>query len=642
MKPSLNLDEIFSPKGILHSRLPHYEYRPSQLTMAKAVLRAIEQRRHLCVEAGTGTGKTLAYLIPALFSCKRVVISTATRNLQEQLFYKDIPFVKQHLFPQLAASCMKGRQNYLCLKRFMEQKTSLHMSDAEAQLMANLFSWVSGTRTGDRSEVSWLRDEEPLWKDIDARSEHCVGQKCPQFEQCYITQMRRQALEANIIIVNHSLLFSHLALQTDEIGKILPDYSVLILDEGHEIEDIATSHFGRQLSNYQIEEFCRDFWKTFAASSDQQQDVQRIEHAAQELFALLPLQEGRHSLNYFRASDGEIVDIRSGIANQASRLKSSLEALLYRLLQQGGLEADAISRRLEQLVSSIQEIFTEEPENIYWFERRGRGVFLHMTPIDVAEILREKLFKRTDSVILTSATLTTGQDFNYLRGRLGLDDSDELMVPSEFDYATQTILYLPAHLPEPGTPGYFPRILSEIRRILEITEGHAFLLFTSTQQMNRVYDSLVDGLPYPVFRQGDQPKTQLLELFKTTPNAILCATASFWQGVDVQGDALRAVIVDKLPFLVPTEPVAAARLSRLERLGQNSFLSYVLPEAIINLKQGLGRLIRSRQDRGILAIFDSRLHRRSYGPLFLRSLPNCPLTDNIEDLKNFFMRDKSH
>ena len=639
----ITLEDIFQPGGILESRLPNYEYRPSQLTMAEAVLDAIRNRYPLCVEAGTGTGKTLAYLIPSLFSPQRVIISTATKNLQDQLFFKDIPFIRQHLFPDLRVTYMKGRTNYLCLKKFHEETQPGHGLGAPQEYWENLSDWVEKTETGDRSELSWMGDDDPLWRHLDARSDTCTGQKCSYFDQCYVTRMRQKALESNLIVVNHALFFANLALETDEIGRVLPNFSVLILDEAHEVEDIAANHFGKQVSNRQIESLCHD-WRTLAAKIPDLSDlVDKIETAATLFFGSLPSVMGRHSLNLYQDPEAGTVDLRSNIAQPRQRLHNTLLALFHGLEQSSSRpsEADPLVRRLKQTMAALEEIFNPEPsENVYWFERRSSGVFLHVNPINMAPILEKHLFSRTDTAIFTSATLTTNNDFKYFKARLGIPEPKEVVTTSEFDFAKQAVLYIP-HIPEPRSSDYLSHALQEIREILTITEGNAFLLFTSFAQMNRVHETLCQEIPFPLLRQGDLPKNRLLEVFRETSHAVLCATSSFWQGVDVQGDALRAVIIDKLPFLVPTEPLVAARINWLDKAGENSFLQYSVPEAIIALKQGLGRLIRSRQDHGILAILDSRLHTRSYGQLFLQSLPNCPVTDNIEELRHFYHRNAS-
>ncbi|HSR49945.1 MAG TPA: ATP-dependent DNA helicase [Acidobacteriota bacterium] len=640
----LSLEEIFAPGGILESRLPDYEYRPGQLKMAQAVLDAIHYGNHLCVEAGTGTGKTLAYLIPALYSGKRVVVSTATKNLQEQVFYKDIPFIREHLAPHLAVCCMKGRSNYLCLKKLGEWSSQGSLLKADRRLRSMLSQWANSSQSGDRAELDWMADDDPLWKALDARSETCIGSKCSLFEDCFVTRMRQKALESDLIVVNHALFFANVALQSDEIGQILPDFGTAILDEAHELEDIAADHFGRRLSSYQVQELGRDLQAVLGRRPREVQRVQRTVDSGLNLLAALPAEEGRHSLNFFRDRRFGQVDLREQLHQPFRDFSDSLTLLGNRLnaLPEQPEEATALLRRIEQMNDALFLIFQEHSsEFVYWFERRGRGVYVGCTPIRIASLLRHHLFERVDSAVLTSATLAVDGGFDFIRGRLGLPDPAELQVASEFDFARQAMLYVPSSFPEPRSPQYAARLAQEAERILRATQGAAFLLFTSFRQMNRLHEMLASRLPFPCLKQGEAPKSLLLERFKSTRGAVLFATTSFWQGVDVRGDALRAVLIDKLPFQVPTEPVVAARLNHLKEEGTDPFSSYSVPQAVITLKQGLGRLIRSRSDRGILAVFDSRLRTRAYGRTFLESLPNCPLTDNITDLENFCRRTSS-
>ncbi|HSR70393.1 MAG TPA: ATP-dependent DNA helicase [Acidobacteriota bacterium] len=637
----VSLHEIFAPGGLLESRLPDYEYRPGQLKMAQAVLDAIRYRNHLCVEAGTGTGKTLAYLIPALFSQKRVVVSTATKNLQEQVFFKDIPFIREHLAPDLAACCMKGRANYLCLKKLGEWSRQGSLLKAGKRLRALLNEWAGRSQTGDRAELDWLGDDDPLWKALDARSETCIGSKCSHFEDCFVTRMRQKALESDLIVVNHALFFANVALQSDEIGQILPDFGTVILDEAHELEDIAADHFGRRLSSFQVQELGRDLLAVFGRRPREVKRIQRAVDKGLNLLAALPAQEGRHSLNFFHDRRLGQVDLREPLAEPFRDFYEALLMLGNRLtaLPQQPDEGAALLRRIDQMMEALSTIFEERSsEFVYWFERRGRGIYIGCTPIRIASLLQQHLFQKVDSAVLTSATLAVDHSFDFIRSRLGVPDPAELQVPSEFDYPSQAMLYVPQAFPEPRSPRYAERLAEEAERILRATGGAAFLLFTSFQQMNRLHGLLADELPFPCFKQGEAPKTLLLERFKQTSGAVLFATTSFWQGVDVRGDALRAVLIDKLPFQVPSEPVVAARLNYLKEEGLDPFNSYSVPQAVITLKQGLGRLIRSRLDRGILAVFDSRLRTRRYGRTFLESLPKCPLTDNIADLENFCRR----
>ena len=634
----LRLAEILGPNGSLDRFLPDFEYRPSQEMMARAVWDAISEREHLCVEAGTGTGKTLAYLVPALSTRQRVVVSTATLNLQEQLLARDIPLLQENLFPSLTAACMKGRQNYLCIRRLSGSRRQGRMFDSESAVsLDKVAQWAEGTETGDRAELTWLEDKDPLWLEIDARRETCVGQECDHFADCWVTKMRQRAFEADVVVVNHALFFASLSLESDEIGSLLPDFSVLVLDEAHEVEEIAADYFGRRISNYQVNEFIRHFQAVFSGALSYSSTVERLDRSSRGFFEAFPEPAGRYSLNFFQTASGT-VDLREELSDQYLELCSVLKLLYHQLSQEREQirEAETFCRRLDELLANLDDLFQlDDPDYVYWFERSGRGVFLHLTPINIARVLREKLFRRTSTVILTSATLSTGGNFEYIKGRLGLDEPRELVVPGEFNYREQTILYVPKGMPEPRSGSYLPRVVEEIQQLLEITHGSTFLLFTSFHNLEHVYDALSQDRVYPLFRQGEMPKARLLEEFKSTSGAVLCATASFWQGVDVRGDALKAVVIDKLPFQVPTEPLVAARAEQLRQEGLDPFSEYMIPAAIITLKQGLGRLIRSHQDMGILAVLDSRLRTRSYGELFLKSLPNCAVTDNIADLENF-------
>ncbi len=633
-----SLEDIFRPGGILAARLAGYEHRPSQIEMAHAVEDAIAGRHHLTVEAGTGTGKTLAYLVPSLFAQKRVIISTATRTLQDQLIHNDLPFLKKHLARNLAVACMKGRNNYLCLRRMRQELGKGHLLAGERRKLARLAGWCDTTPTGERSEIDWLADDDPLWHSLDARSEICTGQACDDFAQCFVTRMRQNAFQADLLVVNHALFFANLAMESDEIGKILPDHGVLILDEAHQVEDIVARHFGSHLSNHRFEDLVADLNRAFSGREGPVPVFGRLQKEARRLFAAFPGKDDRYSLNFFPSAGG-VVDLRDELGPACARLKSTLRVLYseLQLVRSRPDEWEALVRRVEQLAEDLDSIFSRDSfENVYWFEKRRGGVFAHVTPIDVADLLYRRLFDRTDTVILTSATLTTGGSFRYFRERLGIPEPVELQVSSEFDYETQAILFIASRLPQPQSPQFLDRAVPVAAELVKITEGHTFVLCTSIRNMNRFHAALSEEVPYPVLRQGDMPRHRLLQEFKATPNAVLCATASFWEGVDVKGAALRAVIVDKLPFQVPTEPVVAARQHRIREMGGDPFLDYTVPEAIISLKQGLGRLIRSRTDSGILAILDSRVTTRRYGELFMRSLPKCRVTDNMDCLRNFF------
>jgi ATP-dependent DNA helicase DinG len=640
------LENILGPEGPIAAIHPAYEHRPGQIKMAQAVLKAIEESSHLCVEAGTGTGKTLAYLIPAIFSNKRVVISTATKNLQEQLFSRDIPFLEKALNRKFSVCYMKGRSNYLCWNK-LEQMEGEHylFSPQDPERLDLIKRWAQTTQTGDRGELSELPDDLLLWHRLDASRETCSGQKCRNFDACFITRVRQQALQSDIVVVNHHLFFADLSLRQGDFASILPEYSILVLDEAHEIEDVATQYFGTAVSNYRIEELLRDANKTLtelkAGSPYLTSQLAKLAERAAEFFRPFQIREGRFVLqplgsgtvarrgpqNFdsigapYKAFRIQLSSLKSSLAN-ASIQSESLEALMRRC------------QEIEDDLASILE--SDSKEHVFWCEIRSRGgVFLWASPINISNVLKERLFSSVDSAILTSATLSTGNNFQFTKSRLGLENAEELIVPSHFDFSNQAIFYVPRDIPEPREEGWVRHACKEIEMILEASRGRAFVLFTSYSQMDQVHQELKGRIDFPIMIQGEKSKSGLLDSFRRTPNAVLFATSSFWQGVDVQGEQLSCVIIDKLPFSVPSDPVVAARIASVNESGGNAFYDYQIPTATILLKQGLGRLIRSKGDRGILALLDKRILTKSYGRMFLKSIPPAPMTQDSFQVCNF-------
>ena len=637
-----SLAEIFGESGLLKKCLRGaYEFRSSQQQMAEMVEDAFRTKHHALIEAGTGTGKTLAYLIPAIRSGRRVVVSTATKSLQEQLFNKDVPFLEKHFAPDLKVAVMKGRSNFLCRQKvhLMEAQPPLKGMD-EVDCFAQIRDWEKVTETGDRSELNFLPDDAELWQQLDARREACTGQKCPEFYRCFITRMHQRAHEADLIIVNHHLFFADLALRRDDFGSILPGYSAVVFDEAHEIEDVASEYFGRQISSYRFEELARDAehalrLKNLAAHGVLRR-VARLRERARSFFETFPAREGRFAFE--SAQRSSFLEQNRETYDELIRAVKSLEAEIA-VLPSKPDEVLAIARRGFELRGELTFLLESSERNyVYWFERRGKGVFVVATPIDVSSILRERLFEPFDTVVLTSATLTVGGRFDFLKQRLGIPAARERVLPQEFDFSRQALLYIPAALPDVRDSRFTQQAAEEVARLLGLSCGRAFCLFTSYSQMKDIYERVRAQSTFPLLVQGTAPRSVLLERFRTTPNAVLFATASFWQGVDVPGEQLSCVIIDRLPFAVPTDPVVAARVGALQEDGRNAFAEYQVPEAVLALKQGFGRLIRSKSDRGVLAILDNRILRMQYGKIFLESLPEYGVTQNLAEVARFLER----
>jgi ATP-dependent DNA helicase DinG len=657
------LHQFFGPGGLLSRTHPAYEFRRGQLEMAQAVEAALAEKRHLIVEAGTGTGKTLAYLLPVIRSGKRVLISTGTKNLQEQLFYKDIPFLERVLFPKgegaLRVCYMKGRGNYLCRQKLYDLTDQPVLSGLEEiEQYRAIAEWEKYTPTGDRAELASLPEISALWSRLDARTDKCLGQKCTQWERCFVTEMRRRALESDIIIVNHHLFFADLAIKQSAEGApdagVLPECAAVVFDEAHELEEVAGSYFGVTVSNLRFDELARDIEGSLnrhkAMTAATLGALRALRDRAQLFFSALPPGDGRFAFEnrpeFLEENGDEYIALRQALARVASELQT---------LPEKPEDIFAHVRRAEELAVQLSFVLESDDRNtVFWIERRGgrgigrassaegapeRGranVFLQATPIEISEILRGTLFATLETAVLTSATLAVGGGFGYIRGRLGIEQARELVVASHFNYAQQAVLYVPPDLPDPRTPQFAPRAAERIRQLLEITRGRAFCLFTSYALMNDVYNRLLGELEYPMLLQGDAPKSALLEEFRLTPNAVLFATSSFWQGVDVQGEQLSCVIIDRLPFAVPSDPVVAARGHAITAEGGNAFFQYQVPAAVITLKQGFGRLIRSLHDRGLLALLDNRILKKAYGRTFIESLPNYRKTTDIAQVEQFF------
>ncbi len=665
------LHEFFAPGGILsRSPLP-YEHRPGQMEMAKAVERALAERRHLIVEAGTGTGKTLAYLLPALRTGQRIIVSTGTKALQDQLYFRDVPFLET-LLGDLNVCYMKGRANYLCRHKLVTLRNQPILSGLEEiDQYRQIAEWEQTTETGDRAEISGLPESSAVWSKLDARSEACLGQTCPSYQRCFITEMRRKALESDIIIVNHHLFFADIAVKREAAGApdagILPEAAAVIFDEAHELEEVASSYFGLSVSNIRFEELARDTDVMLRGKEGADRLpalTQQLRDRSRMFFAGLPMSgDGRQPFSAreeFLETQG---DLYTGVHATLRRIEAEMEGL------KSVDEAPGLRKRVARIRTELEFLMESNASNIvYWLERRvyggaptdrsssvgryggndrngasprtpraqTRSTFLQATPIDVSELLSELVFETIPTAVLTSATLTVQGGFEHMRKRLGLSQARELVVPSHFNYGRQALLYLPPEMPDPRDPEFPAAAAERIRRVLDITKGRAFCLFTSYSQMRDLYERLLPVLDFPILLHGTAPRKALLEEFRSTPNAVLFGTSSFWQGVDVQGEALSCVIIDRLPFAVPNDPVVQARMKAIEEAGGKPFFEYQVPEAVLTLKQGFGRLIRSLEDRGVLVLLDPRILRQRYGQTFLQSLPPYRMTTTITDVEKFF------
>jgi ATP-dependent DNA helicase DinG len=616
--------------------------------MALAAARVMAGGGVLLAEAGTGIGKTLAYLVPAILSRQRVLVSTGTKNLQEQIYLKDLPVLRQALDVPFSATYMKGRGNYLCIQRFESLRRDPAARMLFGEILGTLERWSHDTETGDRAEVAELPDDQPLWNGIAATSETCLGTKCPHHDECFVTRMRQRAATSDLVIVNHHLLCADASVRQSDYGAVIPDCRYAILDEAHQLEDVATQYFGLSVSTFRLEELARDGDRLLGGRQVEDPDgewrraIHRVRESSLAFFLALIAGRQASSADSSGTGDERTRVTPDGFADAYQPGLLLLEALdtleaTVALLRSDAEEVQAVGRRAGEIRDQFRFLLrASDPDFVYFVEVRGRGVFLRAAPIDVSRIVREVLLDRMQATVLTSATLTVGGSFAYVRARLGIHDAEQVRLPSEFDYTRQALLYLPRRLPDPRTAAFAGAAGREVVEILKRTRGRAFVLFTSYAVLRKVQAIAEAELRFPILVQGSAPRSTLLERFKTTPHAVLLATSSFWQGVDVVGEALSCVIVDKLPFASPADPIIAARIEAIAARGDEPFEQYQLPLAILSLQQGLGRLIRHRQDRGVLAVLDPRLRTRSYGGRFLEALPPAPVTFDLDDIDRFF------
>ncbi|MBL8135728.1 MAG: ATP-dependent DNA helicase [Acidobacteria bacterium] len=650
----------FAADGPLARALPQFEPRDGQRRMALAVAQTIDEGGVLMAEAGTGTGKTMAYLVPAVLSGRRVLVSTGTKNLQEQIFEKDVPALRGALGIPFTATCMKGRANYLCLHRFEEYRSrqavrGRALNSEDAVFLPVIEHWAPKTDTGDRAELAELPEDLALWHEVSATADTCLGSECPRHSECFVTRMRQRAAESDVVIVNHHLLCADAAVRESAYGEVIPSCPQLVVDEAHQLEDVATQYFGRGVSNLRIDDLGRDAEAALRAAvvapgatakHDASREVVRLVDHARAFFsglAIARMSRGDERLRVAREWFADHLPTGLNLAGALDGLQAACALAATARPREAGDDGTltddltAVARRAGDLADDLRFLLAcADPAYVYFLEVRGRAVQLRAAPIDVSRIVRDLVTGQRRATVITSATLTVEGRFDYIKERLGLEDAAVLSVPSEFDYSRQTLLYLPRRMPLPREERYTEAVAWEAGQLLRCSRGRAFVLFTSYASMRAVVQRLEPELEYPVLVQGTAPRSTLLAEFRRTPNAVLFATSSFWQGVDVQGDQLSAVIIDKLPFASPGDPIVAARIDALAAQGASAFEAYQVPLAILALQQGLGRLIRHRNDRGVLAVLDPRIRSMGYGRRFLASLPPAPVTYDMEQVRRFF------
>jgi ATP-dependent DNA helicase DinG len=627
---------LLEAEGPFSSSLPAFAPRQPQIEMAEAVERALAGNGALVVEAGTGIGKTLAYLVPALLSGERVIVSTGTKTLQDQLFFRDLPMVKETLGLSVKPALLKGRANYLCLHRMGIARTEGRLPNREAVAELEAVSdWSARTVDGDLSSSGVLGEDSALLPLVTSTTENCLGADCPRFEDCYVARARKEAQDADVVVVNHHLLFADMAIKQSGFGEVLPGAAAFIIDEAHQAPETATRFFSTTLTARQVADLCRDF---LAESSGVAGALGVLRESVAD--CLQKLQEIQLVVSERMPDRGSWDSlVRDGPTRQA--LQALDEAILAMAAAAEKLAGssrglDGCIERLEDLQARLDRFDApQSSEAVRWFEKRGRGFAFHITPLEVAGVFNDFRAMADAAWVFTSATLSVQGDFTHFTAQMGLADATTLQLDSPFDYANNAVFWLPEEIPEPRQPEFVPALLEQVIPLLEASKGRAFLLFTSHRALRRAAEILAERVRFPLFVQGEQPRSLLLEQFRDSGHGVLLGSSSFWEGVDVIGDALSLVVIDKLPFAAPDDPVMEARSGALRRAGGNPFIQLFLPQAVISLKQGAGRLIRDVNDRGALVVCDPRIRTKSYGRVFLESLPPMKMAANRFEVERF-------
>ena len=636
-----SLQDVFSPEGLLASRIPGYRLRPQQLEMAERIAAAIAGNKVLVAEAGTGTGKTFAYLVPALLSGGKVIVSTGTKNLQDQLFSKDIPTVRQALGAPVQVALLKGRANYVChyhLKRAQDDGRFFTREDAADA--ARVARFAKQTKTGDKAECGDVPENSPVWSMVTSTRENCLGQDCPYHKECFVLAARREALAADLVVVNHHLFFADVMLRDEGTAELLPACNTVIFDEAHQLPETASLFFGNNVSTSQVLDLARDARVEGLASARDCLDLPKVcgvvEKAAKDLRLTLPVEPARFSLAQ--------LEERAGFDNNLVGLIRELDVLAV-LLETQAQRSEGLEncwRRAGELVAQLRRWQSgADKDYVRWGETYTHSLQLNATPLIIANIMQKQMSGHPRAWIFTSATLAVQKDFSHYCAEMGLADADSASWDSPFDYGQQAVLYAPTGLPDPNSYSYTEAMIKAAFPVVRASGGRAFFLCTSLRSMRRTYELLQEhleraGLDFPLLIQGEGSKNELLERFRRLGNAILVGSQSFWEGVDVRGEALSLVVIDKLPFAPPDDPVLSARIERMKAEGRNAFMDYQLPRAVINVKQGAGRLIRDETDRGVLMICDPRLVGKHYGKRIWRSLPPMKRTRELDEVLGFF------